>query len=147
MVQRINRLSTRAVAGDLKPGRHADGAGLYLTVDKSGSRRWVFMSWAGGRQVEIGLGGVSSVSLKRARELAAECRSLVADGRDPREVRSAGRVVPTFAEMAEEVIASLEFGFRNAKHRAQWRSTLERYAAPISEKQVDAISTDDVLVV
>ena len=145
MVRRINRLSARTLAGDLRPGRHADGNGLYLVVDKRGSRRWVFMSWTGGRQIELGLGGASSVSLKQARELAADYRRLIASGRDPRDARNASRAVPTFREFAEEVVASLEVGFRNAKHRAQWRSTLERYAGPIASKRVDSIITEDVL--
>ena len=38
-------------------------------------------------------------------------------------------------------------GFRNAKHKAQWKSTLATYAAPLRNKPVDTISTDDVLSV
>jgi integrase len=49
--------------------------------------------------------------------------------------------------MADAVVASLSAGFRNDKHKAQWRSTLETYAAPLRNKPVDAIVTDDVLVV
>ncbi|WP_407123201.1 tyrosine-type recombinase/integrase [Bradyrhizobium sp. STM 3561] len=36
-------------------------------------------------------------------------------------------------------------GFRNEKHKAQWKSTLETYAASLRAKPVDTISTDDVL--
>jgi integrase len=49
--------------------------------------------------------------------------------------------------MAEGVIASLESGWRNEKHRAQWRSTLQTYAAPLAQKPVNAITTEDVLAV
>jgi integrase len=41
----------------------------------------------------------------------------------------------------------LSAGFRNEKHKAQWRMTLETYAAPLRSKPVNAITTDDVLVV
>ena len=105
MVRKINRLSARTVAALTKPGRHADGGGLYLRVDDNGAKRWVFM-WersAGGKRVqrEAGLGSVLSTPLARAREKAAECRALLADGiaihfmqeRPPlRRVRGAGRL-------------------------------------------------------
>jgi integrase len=38
-------------------------------------------------------------------------------------------------------------GFRNEKHKAQWKSTLATYAAPLKDKPVDTIGTDDVLAV
>jgi len=39
----------------------------------------------------------------------------------------------------------LPTGFRNAKHRAQWRTTLTTHAAPIWNKRLADIETDDVL--
>ena len=44
MARQLNRLSARTVATVKKPGRHADGGGLYLVVDKSGAKRCVFLS-------------------------------------------------------------------------------------------------------
>jgi integrase len=49
--------------------------------------------------------------------------------------------------MADQVREALSAGFRNEKHKAQWKSTLATYAAPLRDKPVDAISTDDVLAV
>ena len=49
--------------------------------------------------------------------------------------------------MADEVVAALSPGFRNQKHRAQWKSTLATYAAPLRNMPVDTVSTDDVLSV
>jgi integrase len=49
--------------------------------------------------------------------------------------------------MAEEVISSLESGWRNPKHRDQWRMTLTRYCEPLAGIPVDAVSTDHVLAV
>jgi len=42
---------------------------------------------------------------------------------------------------------ALSAGFRNEKHKAQWKSTLETYAAPLRAMPVDTIGTDDVLAV
>ena len=55
--------------------------------------------------------------------------------------------MPTFGEVADDLIASLSTGFRNAKHRAQWRSTLSTYAADLRPKPVDEIGTAEVLAV
>ena len=50
MVNKINRLTARTVAALAKPGRHADGGGLYLKIDASGAKRWTFMWMRGGKQ-------------------------------------------------------------------------------------------------
>ena len=147
MARTIQRLSARSVKTLSKPGRHVDGNGLYLVIDKNGSKRWAFMSWARGRQVEAGLGGLSSVSLAMARERAQECRRLVAEGRSPIEAKIGAKAQPTFGEMADLVIASLEDGWRNDKHKAQWRMTMTAYAAPLRGKLVSDVSTEDVLKV
>ena len=145
MARGLHRLAPRQVA-TAKPGRHSDGGGLYLVVDKSGARRWAFMFWRDKKPTEIGLGSlVKGVSLPMARERADECRRLMAEGHDPRGWKQPEKTVPTFAALAEEVIASLESGWRNDKHRQQWRSTIATYCGPIAAKPVDQITTEDVL--
>ena len=51
----------------------------------------------------------------------------------------------TFGDFALKLVETIETGFRNAKHRAQWRTTLTTYAAPIWNKRLADIETDDVL--
>ena len=88
MARMTSRLSARAVATLKKPGRHADGGGLYLIISPDCSRtalgvlvRWKEPGQAGaGRLREMGLGSASTVSLARARELAAEARAHLAEG-------------------------------------------------------------------
>lgn len=155
MARVINRLSARAVKTLQKPGRHADGQGLYLSIDASGSRRrWVLIyRWrepgkAGpGKLKELGLGSARYVSLVQARELASQMRRLLAAGEDPKRAGPTGRSIPTFKVMAEGLINSLEPGWRNPKHRAQWRMTLREYCRPLHDIPVDKIDTDDVLAV
>jgi integrase len=96
----------------------------------------------------MGLGGLLSVSLASARARASEARNLLAGGQDPIDARKTSGVgIPTFGAVADEVVASLEGGWRNAKHRAQWRMTLKTYAAPLRSKPVNQIATEDVLKV
>jgi integrase len=141
----------RSVATLEKPGRHSDGDGLYLVVDASGARRWLFMFRWGGKLKEMGLGGASTVSLSDAREKAADARRIVASGRNPIELRrsaEAARAAGTmFGAFADKLVADLVQGFRNEKHQSQWATTLKTYAAPLREKPLDAIGTDDVLAV
>jgi len=153
MARPTNRLSARGVATLKEPGRHADGGGLYLAISPDGSRRrWVFLfRWkepgqAGpGKLKEMGLGSASSVPLAKARELAAVARAMLANGRNPLTSKNLARTVPTFGEMADEVVASLESGWRNPKHRDQWRMTLQTYCASVRGVPVDQVTTEHVL--
>jgi integrase len=130
-----------------KPGKYSDGGNLYLVVSRSGSRKWVLrFTWRGGAK-EMGLGSATTVSLGDAREKAANARRKIVQGLNPIEDRKRDGGIPTFGEMADNVREALSAGFRNEKHKAQWKSTLETYAAPLRAKPVDIISTDDVLAV
>ena len=44
-----------------------------------------------------------------------------------------------------KLLDMIETGFRNAKHRSQWRNTLTTYTTPIWNKRLAEIETDDVL--
>ena len=101
-----------------KPGRYGDGQGLYLSISSNGGRRWVLLFAWQGRTREMGLGSARDVTLSRARELAAAARREAAEGRDPIAGRKlAVAVVTTFGAFSDELVASLESGWRNAKHR------------------------------
>src|SRR6202165_1961235 len=130
-----------------KPGKYGDGANLYLMVSRTGAREWVVRFTFGGKAKEMGLGSAASVPLADAREKAASARRKIAQGLNPIDERKRDGGIPTFGEMADDVRETLSAGFRNEKHKAQWKSTLETYAAPLRAKPVDIISTDDVLAV
>lgn len=149
MARAINRLSARGVQALAKPGRHSDGAGLYLVVDEGGSKRWVFLFKRAGRMSEMGLGALLSVPLSRAREVAAQCRMDLAAGHDPILLRRTARQqmpgVPTFGQFADRFVRDMSSQWRNEKHRAQWTMTLTVYCASMRSKPVSEITTDDVL--
>ena len=95
----------------------------------------------------MGLGSAASATLADAREKAANARRRVAQGLNPIEERKRDGGIPTFGQMADDVTETLSVGFRNEKHKAQSKTTLETYAAPLRTKPVDTIATDDVLSV
>ena len=130
-----------------KPGKYSDGNNLYLIVSPTGSRKWVLRFTWRGRAKEMGLGSASTVLLADARDKATAARRKVAQGLNPIEERRRDNGIPTFGEMADSVRETLVAGFRNEKHKAQWKMTLEIYAAPLRGKPVDTIVTDDVLAI
>lgn len=81
-----------------------------------------------------------------AREKALDARRLIKrDGKDPIAERGRARI-KTFKETAEALIASKRPGWRNAKHAAQWSSTLKTYAYPkLGSLDVNAVDTRAVL--
>jgi hypothetical protein len=129
------------------PGRHADGNGLYLVIDPSGARRWVLRTIVNGRRRDIGLGGTSLVSLSEAREKATSYRKIAREGGDPlAEKRKAELRSLTFSEAAEQVFEDHKGSWRNAKHAAQWITTLRTYAFPkLGDRPVDQIEAPDIL--
>ena len=141
-----SKLTARKVE-TAKPGKYSDGGNLYLIVSETGARKWVLRFTWRGRAKEMGLGSAASVPLADAREKAASARRKIAQGLNPIDERKRDGGIPTFGEMADDVRETLSAGFRNEKHKAQWKSTLETYAAPLRAKPVDTIATDDVLAV
>jgi hypothetical protein len=69
----------------------------------------------------------------------------LADGVNPIGARKALADVSTFGKMADDLIAVVEKTSRNAKHVAGWKLTLTTHAAPIRDKLVSEVTTDDVL--
>ena len=148
MVRALHKLSDAAAKSDrLKPGRLSDGGGLYLNVSPTGTKSWLFM-WTprGGKRKEMGLGAYPVISLAKARLKAGDCRSAVADGRDPLDDKKR-EAEPTFGECADLYIESIKSEWRNAKHAAQWKTTLATHCQPIRSKLVSQVATDDVLAV
>jgi integrase len=144
------KLTARAVA-TAKPGEYGDGAGLRLVVAPSGAKRWIYRFTINKVVSEMGLGSVDVVSLAEARDKAAAARKLAKAGVSPveqkREALKAAADKPTFGAVADALIKSKESGWRNPRHRAQWRTTIETYAKALWAKPVDEIDTAAVLAV
>ncbi len=138
------QLSAAFVRSASDPGTYIDGNGLMLKVDKSGAKRWVQRLVVDGKRVDIGLGSASLVTLAEARGMAFDNRRVARSGGDPRPEKAV--CPPTFSEAMEKVLARKDAEFSNDKHRAQWRSTLEKYAVPIlGRAKVSAIEPSDIL--
>ncbi len=87
MSRTLNCLKPLAVDKAKPPGRYADGGGLYLVVKpgKDGPRKsWAFIYRRADKMTELGLGGLSDVTLLAATTEAAELREVLGQGGDPR---------------------------------------------------------------
>lgn len=144
MPRLTSKLSAIAVKNLTKPGRHSDGGGLYLDIAPSGNKTWVYIWTRQGKKTEMGLGAYRDLGLADAREKAAAFRAEVSAGRNPMKLRDR-KDEPTFGECATDLIDSMEKGWRNEKHRDQWRNTLQTYCAAIWDTQVSSVETEDVL--
>ncbi|MFC5991649.1 tyrosine-type recombinase/integrase [Limoniibacter endophyticus] len=137
-----HKLSETRIRTLIKAGIYSDGDGLFLRVRATGSKQWFFIYKRQGKRTEIGLGGygqgTAPVSLSLARDKAEAIRERLARG----EELSKGK---TFLDIMDDVISVKESSFRNEKHKAQWRMTLDKYAAPLHKKPIASITRDDVV--
>lgn len=130
------------------PGVHRVGPGLYLRVRNTGAAWWMYRYMKAGQAHEISLGPVYAKSLAEARAEASALRVARYHGADPALERQRKRGVPTFSALADEYIEAHKAGWKNAKHVAQWKSTLTTYAYPeIGALTVDQVETAHVLAI
>ena len=133
-------------------GLYADGNGLNLKVDPSGSKRWVQRVTIDGKRHNLGLGRYPSVSLAEARQVADDNQRAIRQGRNPLTEKRQSELelrrpsTPTFAQAAQQVIDLRRPTWSSKKHASQWASTLATYVYPaIGSKKVDEVASGDVL--
>lgn len=141
-------LSATAVRNLREPGKYYDLHGLFLRIEPTGSRRWVQRISIAGRQREIGLGSADLVTLAEARELAMSNKKLARAGGDPLAAKQNHVVIPRLNEAIDEVIKLNAPTWTNAKHAAQFKSTLTNYVTPkLGRRPVSDIQAADILSV
>ncbi len=139
---RIAKQLTALEVGRLQePGNYAVGGvpGLYLYVNEGDGRSWILRTVVGSKRRHVGLGGYPAVTLAAARDKARKVREDIEGGIDPIErkraviarLQAARATEKTFEEAASAYIATHQDSWKNAKHRAQWGSTLQTYAYPV----------------
>ncbi|MFZ5721019.1 MAG: tyrosine-type recombinase/integrase [Pseudomonadota bacterium] len=143
-----NKLTAKAVQSLSDIGRHSDGGGLYLVVDKDGAKRWVYIYQLHGRRREMGLGPYPAIPLGAAREARNDARVQLARGIDPIEARrreAAARavVIPKFGEYAKAFVRSLPLG--NEKYRKQWERSLTELCPRLQKLPLNEIDVKHVV--
>ena len=143
-----------------KEGMHADGNGLYLRVQASGAKSWIFRFQLNLKRREMGIGTLADKSAIQARSEVATLSTLVRSGIDPIERRTldaeqatlaalkSSTEATSFRTVAGEYIENHKPGWKNGKHAQQWTNTLTTYAYPtIGDKPVGQVTIEDVLAI
>jgi hypothetical protein len=134
------KLKPLDVERETRPGKYADGDGLYLIVKGATAKNWIYRYC--GKERWLGLGSLKDVSLKDARLArdAARLRvkgdrcapgvDIVQEKRAAREEAKAAetKVTRTTFEQCAETYIREHWSTWSKKHRNQWPSSLKRYA-------------------
>lgn len=154
MALKLNKLTVIGIARLSEPGYYGDGGGLVLQVSSSGSKSWLFRYKRLNKVRELGLGSLRDIDLARARDDAKRLRTMLNDGLDPLDERRAERArvalergrQMSFDQCAAAYIDAHRSSWKNAKHAAQWESTLGTYVSPlIGALPVAEVDTDLVV--
>jgi integrase len=167
-----NRLTPKGVLALKKEGYHADSdaVGLYVQVahrqrggkldKKNGiSKSWVyrFTSPVTKKVRMMGLGPCDVIPLAEARDLAKAARRLVTLGADPIDHRKATEEAKreaalkdaarrmTFKDCSSAYLAEHLAIYRNEKHKAQWKTSLDRASKAFGDLNVSEIDTPMVV--
>ena len=146
------RMIERAKPTD-KVRRIRDGMGLYLEIrpgKRETHRHFVWRGTIAGAVTEIRLGKFPWLSLEAARDLAIDFKRKTRRGEDPRiqhvEAKQETRKTTlAFIEAAREAFAVKAESVRDTASLDTRLKFLERNAAPLLRRPVDAISPQDVV--
>ena len=76
------KLCARKVETLSKPGRYADGNGLYLQVTRKRTKSYLFRYMFNGKAHQMGLGPASIIGLQEARIKALEYKKMLLEKKD-----------------------------------------------------------------
>ena len=76
----------KAKASD-KPQKLADGGGMYLLIQTSGTKCWRMDYRFDGKRKTLALGVYPRVSMANARDMREQARKLLANGSDPGAIK------------------------------------------------------------
>jgi hypothetical protein len=129
MARPLHKLSAIQVKS-LPPGKHGDGAGLWLNRRDDGGGQWFLRVTIHGRRREMGLGSAAEVSLKEARQSAERWRTVARQGIDPikqreKERREGERNLHCLADVACDAFESRKAELKGDGKAGRWFSPLE----------------------
>ncbi len=153
MARTVNKLSDFKIK-QLPAGLHPDGNSLYLKVNPSGSKSWIYRYKVNGQTKKMGLGGYPLVGIADARKDAQRLRLTIQSGGDPVEIEREEKAARqasqersnTFKECAEAFIEGKRHEWSNQKHGWQWTQSLEKNVFPdLGDRPIAEITISEVL--
>jgi integrase len=120
------KLTDIKVRSLIQPGKYADGGGLYFQITEAGGRYWRLKFRVHGKEKKLALGVYPAVTLKEARNKAAEAKKKLQGGIDPAAERKAEKLKAAFnAENTLEAVAYEYLNHQSTKWAAVTRERIE----------------------
>lgn len=121
----LNDMQIRRAKPEAKAYTLGDGQGLSLLIEPNGSKSWRFRYRYAGKPKMISLGVYPTITLADARSRRDDARKLVAEGKNPSEVRKEQKIaLQTESENAFEKIATEWHQMKSAKWSAGYASDI-----------------------
>ncbi|EPG7527612.1 TPA: tyrosine-type recombinase/integrase [Klebsiella pneumoniae] len=121
----LNDMQIRRAKPEAKAYTLGDGQGLSLLIEPNGSKSWRFRYRYAGKPKMISLGVYPTITLADARSRRDDARKLVAEGKNPSEVRKEQKIaLKTESENAFEKIATEWHQMKSAKWSAGYASDI-----------------------
>lgn len=121
----LNDMQIRRAKPEAKAYTLGDGQGLSLLIEPNGSKSWRFRYRYAGKPEMISLGVYPTITLADARSRRDDARKLVAEGKNPSEVRKEQKIaLQTESESAFEKIATEWHQMKSAKWSAGYASDI-----------------------
>ncbi|GAA6597674.1 tyrosine-type recombinase/integrase [Klebsiella pneumoniae] len=121
----LNDMQIRRAKPEAKAYTLGDGQGLSLLIEPNGSKSWRFRYRYAGKPKMISLGVYLTITLADARSRRDDARKLVAEGKNPSEVRKEQKIaLQTESENAFEKIATEWHQMKSAKWSAGYASDI-----------------------
>jgi integrase len=136
----LTELAVKKTKATDRPQKLADGGGMYLLIQTSGSKCWRMDYRFAGKRKTLAIGVYPDVSLSEARERREQARKLLANGADPSAVKqeakqASQRALQVASENSFATLAAEYHKIRSPMwtpgHAKQWLGNLEKSALPV----------------
>lgn len=153
MSRSLNKLTASSVKAKA-PGKYSDGGGLWLQKRSDGGGQWFLRVTIHSRRREMGLGSISDVSLKEARQSAEHWRAFVRKGVDPikerqRQRREDAHNLNCLDEIARDAFESRKAELKDNGKAGRWFTPIELHILPklgkVPVAEIDQIDIRDTL--
>jgi integrase len=151
---RVTNVLTAVAVKQWPAGKWCDGGGLWLVKSDRETGKWVFRYTAHGRRREMGLGSITDVSLRAAREASDGARAVVRSGLDPitqreKQKREAARNLHLLADVASDAFEARKAELKGDGVAGRWMSPIAVHILPRLGKmpvsEIDQIAIRDAL--
>jgi len=129
----------------------ADGGGLYLLIQPSGSKLWRLKYRNRGIERLLSFGPYPDISLSEARTKRDEAKRLLTEGTDPAVRKKLDRIAAetaarnTFGLIVEEFLGNLEANGAAASTMSKNKWLLEDLAKPLANRPIAEITAAEIL--